>query len=81
MMGVFNNLVMYHQHVPQNSLQSIAAKSPSPTGHDPPQAVKDRGAGTHQRAPYQARHTPYQAEYRAAHAAPKADTLHLGLQD
>jgi peptide/nickel transport system substrate-binding protein len=23
MMGVFNNLVMYDQHVPQNSLQSI----------------------------------------------------------
>jgi len=23
MMGVFNNLVMYDQHVPQNSLESI----------------------------------------------------------
>ena len=27
MMGVFNNLVMYDQHVPQNSLQSIVPDS------------------------------------------------------
>jgi len=27
MMGVFNNLVIYDQHVPQNSLQSIVPDS------------------------------------------------------
>ena len=29
MMGVFNNLVMYDQHLPQNSLQSIVPAWPS----------------------------------------------------